>query len=339
MPPRSKTNPIAANTEPADALPTAPLTTHAEGVADSLPAERLREQQNLGAQLVAAVTQDQIQFSQRIGERLGRRKLGHAFLKLVTVTDLLDLAQIKESKEYKGLQVIDGDGKVVTITSFSDYCRLVEGRSVESVDLDLANLKQLGADFMESMQRIGIGPGVMREIRKLPEEDRAAIEQATQADDKEALTALIDNLTARHAREKASLEQQAEVLSKKAAHLEADLAASREVAAKKTERIDRLEENLSKARHQLETQTPDDTFAAMRLELEGYLNTVIGELNASVRPSFDQIARHAEAHSLDASVFLAAKVVEIERFIWQVRQDFNLPAILSADETPEWAGA
>lgn len=338
MPPRSKTDPIAANTEPADALPTAPLTTHAEGVADSLPAERLREQQNLGAQLVAAVTQDQIQFSQRIGERLGRRKLAAVFQKLITVSDIIELMQIKESKEYKGLEVFK-DGNRQCISTWDEYCEFVEGRSRQAVDLDLTNLKQLGADFMESMQRIGIGPGVMREIRKLPEEDRAAIEQATQADDKEALTALIDNLTARHAREKASLEQQAEVLSKKAAHLEADLAASREVAARKTERIDTLEVNLSKARHQLETQTPDDTFAAMRLELEGYLNTVIGELNASVRPSFDQIARHAEAHSLDASVFLAAKVVEIERFIWQVRQDFNLPATLSADETPEWAGA
>jgi hypothetical protein len=77
-----------------------------------------------------------------IGERIGRKQITTAIQKLLTVTDLVDLKKIKESKSYKDYRHLAEDGKLVTITSFEEYCIHIEGRSRESVDLDLSNFKR-----------------------------------------------------------------------------------------------------------------------------------------------------------------------------------------------------
>jgi hypothetical protein len=143
-----------------------------------------------------------------IYQRVGRASIIRMAVKLFTVTDLLDLQRIKESKQYKGFEHVGDNGIPQRITTWSEYCRLVEGRSVESIDLDLQNISRLGPELFESMRRVGLGPATMRTIRQLPEDDRAVIEQAAQANSKEEIVDLIDGLVTKHTREKSSLHEE-----------------------------------------------------------------------------------------------------------------------------------
>lgn len=142
-----------------------------------------------------------------IYQRVGRKVVHDMYAKIGNVTNLLDLQKIKESKQYKGFTGLV-DGKQVIITTWNDYCKLIEGRSRESIDLDLQNLEKLGPELFEAMGRVGLGPATMRTIRQLPEDDRAVIEQAAQANSKDEIVDLIDGLVTKHTREKSSLHEE-----------------------------------------------------------------------------------------------------------------------------------
>lgn len=45
-------------------------------------------------------------------------------------------------QEYKGLEFVCDNGNTEHIRSWADYCRIVEGRSEDSIDLDIDNLKK-----------------------------------------------------------------------------------------------------------------------------------------------------------------------------------------------------
>ncbi|MDO9163555.1 MAG: hypothetical protein Q8N35_13215 [Methylococcaceae bacterium] len=143
-----------------------------------------------------------------INQRIGRATVYRMQIKLVTVADLLDLKRIKEARLYKGFVHADENGNRYSVTSWEEYCRLVEGRSREAIDLALANFEKLGLELFEALQGVGLGPRIMRDIRSLPEDDRQLIEQAAQAGSKEEIVDLLDALVTKHHKEKALLEEE-----------------------------------------------------------------------------------------------------------------------------------
>jgi hypothetical protein len=187
------------------------------------------------ATLEQAVTADQIQAAQFAGMVQGMTLVG----KLVTVTTFKMLAQIKESKQYKGSKLL-ADGKVVTVTTWEEYCRAC-GISREIVDENIRNLSALGEGFLEYSQKIGLGYRELRKLRKLPEDTRTAIIQEVEVNtgDKEAVLELIDSLAAKHAQEKADLE-------KKVTDLEGTVAAARRRGEETAKERDDLKEQLYK---------------------------------------------------------------------------------------------
>ncbi|BEV09338.1 hypothetical protein [Methylophilus sp. DW102] len=167
-----------------------------------------------------------------VNQRIGRKAVIDAVTKLLTVTDLIDLQRIKESKSYKGAQVVV-EGKLVTVTTWSDFCALVEDKSRESVDLEMANLDALGQPTFEALRKIGIGPSTMRSIRQLPDDDKALIEQVASTSNKDEVIDLIDGLVAKHQKQKAELNE-------KVAALEADLTQAGKRANNMDAEIERL---------------------------------------------------------------------------------------------------
>lgn len=186
-------------------------------------------------EIKGALTADQIAFSERIGARRGRLRFAEAVQKLVTVTDLMELQRIKESKEYKGLQAISEDGKPVTVTTWEEYCLTVEGRSREQVDRDLLNLRTFGTEFMEAVQRLGVGYRELRDMRQLPEDERTALLEVAKSGDKDGLLDIAESLIAKHAKEKAELKGQVE-------SLETLVQAKQEAVNEKNTEIDGLRE-------------------------------------------------------------------------------------------------
>lgn len=265
-----------------------------------------------------------------IGKRLGRSAVYKALTKLLTVADLNDLQKLKESKDYKGFVHILEDGNSQSVTTWADYCRLVEARSVESIDLDLANLKQLGGEFFEAMRTIGIGPGTMRDIRQLPDDTRQALMTAADSGDKDAFLDLAETLISKHAEEKI-------VLAKRAEDAEGDLEASRQRVAVKEKETEKLTGEVLKLKRRVETQTPDEAAADIRKEAALFAFRAEHAIRGELRPAFQALFDHAAANGGDHSEFMLGLIAQIEREANVLRAEFGLlKAKPDGEVLPDW---
>jgi len=151
---------------------------------------------------IARGREEQVQFS----EAIGMLKFAQFQKKVVTVTTIKLLAELKESKKYKNLSLVGEDGNPVPVTTFSDLCQAM-GLSYEKVNQDIQNLSAFGEEFLESAQRIGLGYRQLRALRKLPDDDQIQVIQgeAVRTNDKEALLDLIEDLSAKAQRDKEAL--------------------------------------------------------------------------------------------------------------------------------------
>lgn len=189
-------------------------------------------------------------------EALGRAEMARAASQFLLTVSTSELARIKENKLFralKGKKTADGqrlDG------TWEDFCEIGLGRSRQQVDEDIANWRAFGEEALEAMQRAGIGYRELRELRRVPEDDRAELGRVAAQESKDALLDTAEELIAR--------------AHKKTEAAEAKTAATQELALSLEERIQDLrEDNKTKdrligelkteARRLKEGQAPDVT--------------------------------------------------------------------------------
>ena len=138
--------------------------------------------------------------------KLGQAQAFSYTAKLLTVSELKILQDIKESKQYKGLTYTDENGQLLTVSNWGECCKSILGASQQHIDEKLSNLNQFGEEFFEASQRMKLGYRDLRALRQMPEEDQALIveSEAVEAGDKEAVKELIDELKAKHKKELSS---------------------------------------------------------------------------------------------------------------------------------------
>lgn len=160
-----------------------------------------------------AITNEQLLLS----EKVGAIKATSFIKKLVTVTEIKLIAEIKETNVYKGLKIIDQDGELVTVTTWDQFCKSI-GQSREHIDENIRNLSAFGQDFLETSQRMGVGYRDLRKLRQINEEDREFIVngEALQAGDKDSLIELIEDMSVKHKTAKTKLESKVKDLTAEA---------------------------------------------------------------------------------------------------------------------------
>lgn len=160
-----------------------------------------------------AITNEQLLLS----EKVGAIKATSFIKKLVTVTEIKLIAEIKETNVYKGLKIIDQDGELVTVTTWDQFCKSI-GQSREHIDENIRNLSTFGQDFLETSQRMGVGYRDLRKLRQINEDDREVIinGEAVQAGDKDSLIELIEDMSVKHSKAKSKLENQVKDLTAEA---------------------------------------------------------------------------------------------------------------------------
>ncbi|MCQ8116121.1 hypothetical protein [Methylomonas rosea] len=141
----------------------------------------------------------------RMFEWIGQRKFSAALQKLLTVSDLVELQKLKESKAYKGLKVVI-DGKIRDVSTFGQVCDSI-GVSERHVSEQLLNLKTFGPEFVEYSDKY-LGFRDVRALRKLPDDEREALIEVAKAGDKDQLLDLAESLIVKHASEKEAFKQQ-----------------------------------------------------------------------------------------------------------------------------------
>ena len=232
--------------------------------------------QTTAAQLADAVSQQQMALS----EKVGAIKATGFFKKVSTVTEIKMLAEIKESKEYKGLSVLDYEGNWQHVTTWEQFCKSL-GHSREKVDQDILNINTFGEDFLETSQRMGVGYRDLRKLRKLPDAEREVIinGESVQAEDKDSLIDLIEEMSAKNLKTKQTMQQQIDALS-------ADAKAKDNVLSTKNKKIDELDAQLSlrkqpDQKHELEKQLEAHISSELAQSVTSIL-TAISQFNASI---------------------------------------------------------
>lgn len=287
----------------------------------------IEQQQNAVSIAVKQMTQDKAQAH----ELIGMIKAFDFTQKLVTVTTLKLLNQVKESKNYKGLTLSDKEGKLVTVTTWEDFCTTL-GFSREQMDENLRNLNTFGETFLETSQRLGLGYREMRKLRKLPEDARAEIVDAefSESADKEELLEKIEELTAKHAQEKQILEGQL-----KQSH--ANYEAQSKVLKNKNDRINQLDIELEKKKNHINTLSPDEKGGLLRKETSQLVYNAEAILRGQVWKAFETLDSHTQESGIDHKQFMVGTLAEIELVLNELRTAFNLPRLADGDNRPEWA--
>ncbi|QQC83018.1 hypothetical protein I9054_012315 [Acinetobacter bereziniae] len=288
-------------------------------------------EQNQLAQIEQSVSIEQIQLS----EKLGAIKATNFIKKLVTVTEIKLIAEIKETKQYKGLKVIDTTGKLVTVSTFEEFCQYL-GKSREHVDEDIRNLGVFGEDFLETSQRIGLGYRDLRKLRKLDEADRAVIinGESVKAEDRESLIDLIEEMSAKHSKDKEQLNKQVEELT-------ADIAAKDQVLKSKNEKLDKMDHELTKLKSPPEIKKREESEPQLRSQ------KIIEELNTACLTIHNDIVRFTNhinslldeisEHGLyDMQERVEANVVAAFQQIAQISVDLGIQIDFEAMVNPEW---
>ncbi|VXA54701.1 conserved hypothetical protein [Acinetobacter proteolyticus] len=287
--------------------------------------------QNQLAQLEQAVSVEQIQLS----EKLGAIKATSFIKKLVTVTEIKLLAEIKESKQYKGLKVFNGLGELVTVTTFEEFCKHI-GMSREKVDQDILNLSTFGEEFLETSQRMGLGYRDLRKLRKLPEGDREVLinGESVKTEDRESLIDLIEEMSAKHAKDK-------EKLNKEVAELKSNDQAKEQLLQKKDQKINQLDSKLSKLESPAEikkrAESERDQFAASAIKTLHDACQVMHNATARFRNQINDVIEAIETHELyDIQQSLEANVIAAFQQIAQTSVEFGIQINFEEMVTPEW---
>ncbi len=286
----------------------------------------LSQEQNAVALAAKAMTQDIAEAH----EAMGMIRAFGFVNKLLTVGTLKVMREVKEAKKYKGL-VTYIDGELTTVGSWEEFCKAC-GLTRQKVDEDLQNLSKFGEDFLETSQRLGLGYREMRKLRQLPEEARAEIIDAdySEATDKEELIEKIEDLTAKHAKEKAELEAK---LKRKSD----DYDAQAKVFANKNAQIDRLDTELAKKTKAIETQTPDSKGALLRQETTAISYSAEAILRGQLYKAFETLTQHQTDTGIDHRQFMSGLLAEYQLILSELQQHFQLNDSPSGSDLPEWA--
>ena len=292
--------------------------------------------QHTANQLATAVNQQQIALS----EKIGALKAFAFTKKLLTVSELKLLAEVKETKEYKGLQVIGTDGKLLTVSNFADFCDHL-GLSHQHVDENIRNLSTFGEDFLETSQRMGLGYRDLRKLRKLPEAEQELIinGEAVKAEDKESLIDLIEEMSVKHAKDKATLQKKLETteseLAKRIKDLESEARAKDTVLANKDRKINELDA-------QLTIRKDISQHHIVQAEVEAHINdelaqataslmTAVSQFNAIINTLTDQAGENFLPHMKD-------KITQDTSLVYQriAQVGFDIGVDLELMMKPDW---
>ncbi|TBN39167.1 hypothetical protein [Pseudomonas sp. BGI-2] len=292
-----------------------------------LDGDMLTAKQNAMATLQASHSDER----DMVNQLLGQAQMAGAFEEFSRTVRTSKLAFVKENKLYRAIAGRKSPhGAEIMNGTWDEFCALL-GRSVDQVDRDIANLRAFGEEALDSMSRMGIGYRELRQYRRLPEDQQAALIEVAKAGDKDAFLDLAEEVIAKHAKEKEELTQRLDEVN-------ADYEAQGEVMAKKTKELDSTKQELEKHRKRIQTAAPDEVIKELRTEVVALQFEVEAKILGELREGFTRMAEHAAEHGQDHRAYQADLIQQLETTLATVRSEFNLPT-QSDGAAPVWLTA
>lgn len=274
--------------------------------------------QNLGA--IAQGLQDERDLVNQI---LGQVQMARSIARFADVVSLSKLAHIKETKMYRALQgkkAIDADGnEIADVGTWDGFCQAL-GLSRSKVDEDLTNLKAFGEEALKQLGAIGAGYRELRQWRRLPEDAKSALIEASKQGNLDAVQYLAEELIHTHTKEK-------DELQKKLTDTQADYDALGEVLSKKSAELDRTKQDLEKAKRRIETISADDAAKELRQEVVGIAFEAEADISGKLRAAFASLEQHGSETGSDHRNFQAQLIAHLQRLLGELKAEFQLPEV------------
>lgn len=293
--------------------------TSAELVQDTpVNEEAVNVIQNLGA--IAQGLQDERDLVNQI---LGQVQMARSIARFADVVSLSKLAHIKENKMYRALQgkkAIDADGnEIADVGTWEGFCQAL-GLSRSKVDEDLTNLKAFGEEALKQLGAIGAGYRELRQWRRLPDDAKSALIEASKQGNLDAVQFLAEELIHTHTKEK-------DELQKKLTDTQADYDALGEVLSKKSAELDRTRQDLEKAKRRIETMSADDAAKELRQEVVGIAFEAEADISGKLRAAFASLEQHGSETGSDHRNFQAQLIAHLQRLLGELKAEFQLPEV------------
>ncbi|MDF0606656.1 hypothetical protein HZU77_013480 [Neisseriaceae bacterium TC5R-5] len=262
-----------------------------------------------------------------VNQLLGQAQMSNAFAQFSVTVTTSKLAFVKENKLYRALAGKSSGNGCQLSGSWDEFCGLL-GISREKADLDIANLHAFGEEALESMSRMGIGYRELRQYRKLPEDQKAALIEVAKSGDKESFVELAEEIITKHAKEKAALTQRAE-------EAKADLEARARVLEDKNQHIDQITETLRKLEKHVTTMPPAEVGKQIRAEAVSLASQAEVGIRA-VRAAFTALTEHTKQSGIPHDDVMAGLVGQMEVAVRQLRGEFAIKDSPDGQEVPAW---
>lgn len=273
----------------------------------------------------ATIAQTAVMDSFDVVKAIGRIEAANFF---TTVGDKLiaeTAVNIKNGKKYIGLPYKDLNGNHRCVGDFEEFCRAFLGKSANRVNDLVRNYNMLGPELYEQAEKIGFRQRDYNALKALPSDDRALIAQAIEEENLDKALDIMQEMAAKHVREK-------EELTKKASELSHTLEAKDKVIKDKTGVIDTQAERIAL----LETKQKSVSAEQRLLDARANLQTSAAGIKATVMANLRKYIKDLHEIPGDHSAFAAGCLIEIGRELAILRDEYNLPAVVSEDLTPEW---
>lgn len=263
-----------------------------------------------------------------LNQLLGQAQMAGAFEEFSRTVRTSKLAYVKENKLYKAIAGKKAPNGSELSGTWEEFCSML-GISVDKADMDITNLRAFGEEALESMSRMGIGYREMRQYRRLPDDQKAALIEVAQSGDKDAFVDLAEEIIAKHAKEK-------DELTKRLDDTNADYEAQAEVMAKKTADLDKTKQELEKLRKRIQSQPASEVVIELRQEATAVAYEAETTIRGALREGFSKLAELQGAEGDEQRAFAASLVRQLEITLAEVRSEFHLPADL--ESSPVWMG-
>lgn len=287
--------------------------------------------QNQLAQIEQSVSLEQLE----VARMLGQAQFAEFVEKLTTVGRIKIWAHLKESKKYKGLPVFDINGNCRHVGTWEEFC-LSQGKSRSTVDEEIQNLNTFGEDFLETSQRMSLGYRDLRKLRKLDTADREIIinGESVKTEDRESLIDLIEEMSAKHSKDK-------EALTKKVSDLNSDVEAKEQIIKSKDEKLNQMDTELTKLKSpaQIKKRAESEPQLIAKKALEDMHATSMTMLNATTRFVNDAnsiLELVSENMLFNVQEQITQNLVSIFQQIAQTAADLNIQIDFEDMVTPSW---
>lgn len=192
---------------------------------------------------------------------LVKSQVHRGYEKFSAFNRISEMKKVKEIKAYRSLkgQINPITAEILTGT-WEEYCNIL-GMSVDKADIDIKNLNEFGMEALEVMDRAGLNYSQLKQLRKLPEDEKAALIEVAKSGDKEALVEFAETIFEKHSKEKAEV-------AKKLDDQQKDFQALEAVAKTHKEENNKLRMELEKSK--LNTLPWSDVVAPLAEEIANH---------------------------------------------------------------------